>query len=210
MGVLRSGILGQIRGKVAGVVGGQWKDKNYIREYVKPANPNTAAQQVQRGKFGRCVAFAQPLVGQVFNVYSDPFLKSMSGFNDFIKRNVAQFTDPPSYGAVEITQGKLYYARIVAINADATGNLVEVNWTVSLGSNGAADDKVFCIAYNVTSGRWGFADSTPDRDEGATGVSISLPQSTGDVIQVYSIAAAYSGTSLVMVSNSDNGQATSA
>ena len=44
MGIIQSGILSPVSGKVAGVVGGKWKDKAYLRAWVKPANPNSAAR----------------------------------------------------------------------------------------------------------------------------------------------------------------------
>src|SRR5690606_2396552 len=94
MGKIRSGILSRVSGKVAGVVGGNWKNVAYLREYVVPANPNTAAQAAQRAKFSACVAFAKPLVGPIFQAYTDKFQKNMSGYNAFIKSNISLFPAP--------------------------------------------------------------------------------------------------------------------
>ena len=44
MAKIKAGILSKVSGKVAGVVGGTWKGTNYLRELVKPANPNTPLQ----------------------------------------------------------------------------------------------------------------------------------------------------------------------
>lgn len=52
MAKLREGILGGLSGAVGTVVGGRWRDVDYIRS--KPAivrNPNTEAQQAQRKRF---------------------------------------------------------------------------------------------------------------------------------------------------------------
>lgn len=202
MGVLRSGILGQIRGKVAGVVGGQWKDKNYLREYVKPANPNTAAQQAQRGKFALAVEFSKPLVGQVFNVYSDRFQKSMSGFNFFIKSNIAEFVDPVSFTDIAITEGKLFTPSISSLTLDAGSNEVTIKTSVSLGSNGATDDGVFGIAHNQSTGRWGFAEAEITRNQGSSGLIFPLVMSVGHTVVCYAWGIQRIGSSISSISDS--------
>ena len=155
MGILRSGILGHLSGKTAGVVGGKWKDKSYIREYVIPANPNTTPQQAQRSKFTLCVAFAKALVGQVFNVYVDKFEKSMSGFNRFISANVALFDGTTDYPVVKITQGKLW--PIVITNVGSTGGALLIAWVGTLiGNNGSVNDNIYAAAYDTTTGLWYF------------------------------------------------------
>lgn len=91
MAKIKAGILSKVSGKVAGVVGGTWKGTNYLRELVKPANPNTALQQAQRSKMRACVRCARTLTGDVFKPYLDKFLKNMSGYNWFVKNNIAKF-----------------------------------------------------------------------------------------------------------------------
>ena len=202
MAKLRSGILGQVRGKVAGVVGGQWKDVNYVREFVKPANPNTAAQQTQRGKFGDCVAFAKPLVGPIFNVYTDIFFKGMSGFNAFIKSNIQHFTAVPDLPSVKVTEGKLYMGVVTITAASAAGNQVDFTWGVATGNNGADDDKIFAVAYNTMTGATAFMAAEDERDQGAVGSSISIGISVADLIHVFLFAIKKSGTVVTMVSDS--------
>lgn len=90
MAIIKAGILSKVSGKVAGVVGGTWKGKNYLRELVKPANPNTALQQAQRGKMGMVVGVARQLVGDILNPYLNKFCKEMSGYNWFCKENIAK------------------------------------------------------------------------------------------------------------------------
>lgn len=165
MARLRSGILGNVRGKVSGVVGGQWKDINYIREYVKPANPNTVSQQAQRGKMIDCVAFCKPLVGPVFNAYTDKFQKSMSGFNRFIKDNVAEFDDDVDYSALTITSGTLFSNPITAAGYNNGTGACVITWDEDLGNNGALTDKVFGIVYDTDTGLWAFATEEETRDD---------------------------------------------
>lgn len=203
MARIRAGILGQVSGKVGGVVGGTWKDKNYVREYVVPANPNSAGQQTQRGLFGSCVNFAKQLVGPIFNVYTDPFQPKMSGFNYFIKRNITLFTASPTFSSVKISEGKLFPAAVTSVSADAVTDTVTVNYSTSLGSNGAADDGIYTAVYNETTGRWGFAASETTRTLGTQDVTLTMTAS--DVVHAYVVAAKYVSSKLNMISDSSYG-----
>ena len=95
MAKIKAGILSKVSGKVAGVVGGTWKGTNYIRELVKPSNPNTALQQAQRGKMAFVVATARQLVGDILNPYLNKFCKTMSGYNWFCKENISKLGGSP-------------------------------------------------------------------------------------------------------------------
>lgn len=191
MAILRSGILGNTRGKVAGVVGSQWKDKNYIREYVKPANPNTAAQQTQRTAMSDTVAFCKALVGPVFNAYTDKFQKSMSGFNYFIKQNIAEFDGAIDYTALKLTEGKLHAPGTLVANAEADN--VDFDFDASLGNNGLVTDKIFAAVYDAATNLWYFPAAEVLRD--ASEIDIPVPGfgSTAG-LHCYLWAIQYSGT----------------
>ncbi len=201
MAVLRSGILGNIRGKVAGVVGAQWKDKNYLREYVKPANPNTAAQQTQRTKMSDVVAFSKSLVGPVFNPYTDRFQKSMSGFNRFIKSNIDVFDGTPDFSAIKMTEGKLSNVGITSAKYDTSGGNTTVVFTESLGNNGASDDVVFAAAYDDTTGLWYF----PGTEYIRSGLTLTILTGTGlnfENLENWIWTIKYSNTLVTMISDS--------
>lgn len=201
MARLRAGILGNVRGKVAGVVGSQWKDKNYVREYVQPANPNTAAQQAQRTKMQECCAFAKPLVGPVFNSYTDKFQKSMSGFNFFIKQNIAIFDGSPDYAAIKLTEGKLFLAADDAPTYSAGNGSVNISYSDALGNNGADDDATFAAVYDSSSGIWYFPDAEATRTAGQ--ILFTMPSGlTPTDLEVWIWAAKYQGSIVSMISNS--------
>ena len=203
MARLRAGILGNIRGKVAGVVGGQWKDKNYVREYVKPANPKTAAQIVQRDLMLGCVRFAKVLVGPIFNAYTDRFLKSMSGFNYFIKKNITQFVAAPVWANIVISEGKLSPIVLGSCTYNtATGETI-MPWTANNGNNGADTDKVFWAVYHESTRLWYFADAEVDRSVETD--TQTLPTGLNAVnLYVYMLVAQYKNTLVDIISNSDN------
>jgi len=150
MAKIRSGILSQTRGKVAGVVGAVWKGKNYIREYVKPAYTNTDAQIAQRTSFGLLVAFAKQILGPVINIYVDPFVRDMSGYNYFIKQNLKTFkTNGNELNFVSLTSGKLSPPVISGLESLGSGMGIRVSYTDDLGANGKADDEIVAVAYNI-------------------------------------------------------------
>lgn len=94
MAKIRAGILSKVQGKVGGVVGATWKGKNYLREHVKPSNPNTPAQQLQRGKMSVAVKGASHFLGGILTRFTNKFVKDMSAYNWFVKQNVADKTSP--------------------------------------------------------------------------------------------------------------------
>ncbi len=197
MGIILSGILSKVSGKVAGVVGGSWKDKAYLRAYVKPANPNTAAQQVQRTKFSDTVAFAKPLVGQVFNAYTDKFQKSMSGFNFFIKDNIDIFDGSPAWAQINPVTGKLSFVTVTS--SQLIGTTVTVAYAPNNGNNGLDTDKVFMLVYDTSNGRVYFPAAEETRISGA----IDLQVEAGSVaanLQSWTWTAQYVGTVLEMIS----------
>ena len=201
MAILTGGILGNIRNKVGGVVGSQWKHRNTLRSYVIPGNPDTAAQQVQRNKFAAAVAFAKLILGQVLNVYVDPFQKQMSGFNFFIKQNIAYFAAAIVWESVKVTFGKLYGP----LNASFGTLIAEqsaITWDTDTGSNGAADDKVFAMFYNITRDLIYFAGAEVNRSAGT--LTIDIPGTLdGDDCYMACWASKYDASgALVMVSDS--------
>ena len=199
MSKLQTGILGGPKGKVGGVVGFRWKDKDCIRGYAIPANPNTTAQQTQRGLMKACVAFAKLLVGQVFNKYTDKFIRSMSGFNFFVKSNIKIFDGSTDYSALKITEGQLYVPTIST--AVYSAGDITIEYSDSVGNNGASTDKVYAVAYHVPTGIMYFPSAESDRDTGIIIITAPAGLTAGD-LRVWCFAAQYVRTLVTMVSNS--------
>lgn len=82
------------RGKIADtLIYSVWKGIDYVKEFAKPANPNTAAQQTQRTYFSDAVDIwhngnftAADFAG--WNLSARYASKPMSGFNKLVKDNV--------------------------------------------------------------------------------------------------------------------------
>jgi hypothetical protein len=210
MGKLTSGILGPVSGKVAGVVGGRWKDKQYLRGYSIPANPNTAKQQTQRGKLADCVAFCKTLTGPIFNEFYDKFLPGMSGFNAFIKANIAIFDGTPAYNTIVLGTGKLFTAVISAAEYDSVSGAVDVDFSTALGNNGLATDKVSACVYDSSTGLWYFSAAPVNRSTGE--ISIDCVASlTAANLKLYLVVAQYDASDILrLVSDSTYFQPTAA
>lgn len=133
MAKIKAGILSKVSGKVAGVVGGTWKGQNYIRELVKPSNPNTALQQAQRGKMSFVVKLARQLVGDVLNPYLNKFCKTMSGYNWFCRENIGKSAGTPL---------ALTSAPVLSFGTLGTGAIDYSNVTVGAGGTITALPKV--------------------------------------------------------------------
>ena len=199
MGKILSGILSKVSGKVAGVVGGSWKDVAYLRAYVKPANPNTAAQQTQRTKFSDCVDVAKPLVGQIFNTYTDKFQKSMSGFNFFIKRNIDVFDGSPDYADIKVTEGPL--SAISVTSAVLASNTVTISFSENNGNNGLDTDAVFGLVIHKPSGLVFFASAEGVRTDETQDIVVNAGMGASD-LHSYMITAQYVSGVLLMIANS--------
>ena len=199
MGVIMSGILSKVSGKVAGVVGAAWKDKAYLRAWVKPANPQTVAQVTQREKFSRAVEFAKPLVGQIFNEYTDRFQKSMSGFNAFIKRNLAAFVLPIAYNLIKLTEGPLSYLDITS--AQLLGTTLTVSFNPNYGNNGLPTDEVFFAAVDITTGVFFFPSAPVVRIAGAIDCTVAAGTLAAN-LRVWTFAAQRVSGVVKMISDS--------
>lgn len=92
-------------GKVGQTVGAKWKNKSTIRTYTKPANPDTAAQQVVRGGFASITSF------------------------------VALFADGIRYKSALDTAGQSVRNAIIKLNKEmvAAGSLTKADLLISKG-----------------------------------------------------------------------------
>ena len=88
MGVLTGGILGCVRNKVGPIVGSTWRGKCYTKAYQPDvANPQTEAQQKHRAVYGFLTTISRSLTGYIFPWYWNPFVKDISGQNQWVKDN---------------------------------------------------------------------------------------------------------------------------
>lgn len=201
MAKIRSGVLGNTRGKVAGVVGSQWKDTNYLREYVKPANPNTTAQQNQRSIFKSAVAMAKPIVGPILNTYVSPFRKSMSGFNWFLSQNMDSIGSGGDLADVKVTSGNLYPAEPIEAEYNEVSGDVVLDLSTSEGSNGSATDNIHAAVFDSNRAIWYLDYSEASRTTGQTTITVPSGKTASD-LYTYSWLTVTDFTSIEGISDS--------
>lgn len=172
MGKIVNGILGGVSGKVAGVVGGSWKGVKYIRGYAIPANPNTAAQQTQRGKMSASVYWAKRLLTTIIQVYWNPFCSSMSGFNCFVKNNLLNAFTTADYSKLIMSAGTLEGDSLDSAEYDtATGAFTYANAGSPLG-NGLGTDIAVIVVLDTEHGVAHVNDDYFAREDGGNSFNI--------------------------------------
>lgn len=167
-GVITQGILGGFSGKVGPVVGGKWKDIDYMRSYVIPANPNTASQQTVRAKFSALVALGRSLLSSILQPYWDPFYSGMSGFNAWISEN---YSLASSVGAIDETaimaKGTLESTPILTAEYATGTGVITGTFSEDTYGNGELTDALVCVFYDSVNKIFTFSSGVAYRDSEA-------------------------------------------
>lgn len=189
MAKLLQGILGGISGSVANVVGSSWKGIPVIKSKpLSVANPKTAGQVAQRGKFANVVNFAQLILASVIKPLWDRFQTGMSGYNAFVSANIDLFASelPSPAASLTIADGKMAATSMLNANLTNGSALVDIEWTDDSGTGfKLATDKAYAVCINETQGTVGYVAAANTRD--AEGTQITMPAAivTGDTVHAY-------------------------
>lgn len=180
MGKILNGILGGVSGKVAGVVGANWKGIDYLKGYSIPANPNTAAQQAQRSKMRFAIQTAVLILSAVIHNFWDPFVTKMSGYNDYIKSNLNSLTAADDWANLITGKGNLEAPQSLTAAYNSVDHTVGLGWPTSTSGNGAGTDSamivIFDSANNVV-----FTDDSKTRADGSAIVDMGVDRTPADL-----------------------------
>ena len=192
MARIKQGILGGLSGKIANVVGSSWKGIAVLKSLpLSVANPNTAAQQAQRGAMTQIVAAARILLAGLIQVYWNPFAQQMSGYNEFVKTNIATFTTAgfTTFANFYSTRGSLLGVVVGALDADDSDNTITVPWTDNSGTSDAlATDEMVFVVYNEDQDYWIVDAGNATRDDATYDIP-DTQMSAGDTVHVYTSAS---------------------
>lgn len=159
MGKIGKGILGGISGKVANVVGGNWKGIDYLRSKPQSvANPRTVLQVNQRTKFALVLRFLQPNLSFIKIGYKNYAVKQ-SQFNSamsYILNNAIVGTDPTDfaidYSFALLSRGTLSGSLNPVFDLSTPGQ-VQFGWDDNSNEgNALATDKVMVVIFNPLKG----------------------------------------------------------
>lgn len=155
MATITGGITGRPAGKIAGIIFGAARSRSgkrvTAREKVDPSNPNTPAQQQQRGLFSECLQRVRKLGA---GIYRDDFNRSIGQLPGFQSMMSYLMNAADSAGNLvnlpDLNLGTLHVPDTV--NYTIAGDNVEVTWSDETGSNGTAGDQAVLLAIDPMSG----------------------------------------------------------
>ncbi len=154
MSVLTGGIFSRPRGKTAGLVFGSARTRTgklvTARELVPPSNPNTAAQQIQRGKFAEALAIVRLLGATIYQEDWNRAIGQLPGFQSLDSVYLNAIDADLEVGVVPpINLGSLHVPDTVAAAAGGGSGEVAVTWSDEHGLNGTDSDDAIVIGVSV-------------------------------------------------------------
>jgi hypothetical protein len=194
MATVQNPITGRSKGKFANAIFSKWKGRNTLRSKpLEVANPQSPAQVQQRDSFAASMAFARAIAAIVYVGFAQ-FKDTISEFNAFMKYAYEGWVDKtgpaPAFAFdwpnLIVSKGPIASVAISSItSADASANIVVNYPSTILGSGQSLSDLAYVVAYNETQDMVGYVAGTNDRQDGSTTVTMSSPNSAGDVLYCY-------------------------
>jgi len=167
MGIIKQGILGGFSGKVGSVIGTSWKGKAVIKARpLSVANPQTTAQQAQRGAMSAIVATTRVLQAALIQPLWNPQAVGMSGYNLFVKTNIDKFTTAGLTipATLLVSSGTLLGATLATSVTDASDSETTLTWVDNTGQSDAlGTDVAVGVTYNATLDLWKVSDDSATR-----------------------------------------------
>lgn len=192
MGVIKQGILGGFSGKVANVVGSSWKGIAVIKSLpLSVANPNTSGQQAQRGAMTQIVIAARVMLASLLQPYWNPFAQRMSGYNAFVKENIATFATAGFTVFADFFSMRGSLLGITLVNTSATAGAAEVliEWDDNSGTADAlGTDNAVVVYYNSTQDYWVVFTGSAPRSAGDITIADTV-MASGNKLQTYTSMA---------------------
>ena len=205
MAKIKQGILGGVTGSISNVVGSSWKGKAVIKSKpLSVSNPRTAGQVAQRTKMSNIVAFSREILTGIIKPCWDRFAVGESGYNAFVKENIALFVGamPSPASSLVISKGKMGATPISDNECGVGSNEVVVQWVDDSGSGfKTASDTAMLVVINITQGVVGVSAADAVRSDGEA--TVIMPSAIGpiDSLHVYLAFRRADGT---VVSNTSN------
>lgn len=202
MGIINQGILGAVSGKVGPVVGGKWKNIPYLRSYVVPKYSSSDDQKAQRSALTAVSNFARKMLTSIVQPLWNPKTSIMSGYNLFIKTNIAKFVTPDFFVTTDVlvAEGNLEgIGDLEATYAPADGT-INITWSDNSGVNDALkSDKLYLVVCSKTGNVYaaGMLTGVGDIRETEQKTAFALPGGLAENIIVF--AGFYRGTGSELV-----------
>jgi len=182
MAKLLNGILGKAHNKVGNVIASSWKGINYVREYVIPKNPDTVAQQLQRGYVREQGHVAASMTSTVCQKFWDPIARNMSGFNLMMQGGLIAAKAGKELKETVRSIGRNEPTTVLsATYSDSTGDMTPT-WDAVCMSNGLSTDKALIICYDRKNRISFVSDGAATRVSGTLAVAIGADRDADDLV----------------------------
>lgn len=145
MAKLRGGLFGRPSGQLQNLVLGAARDRTgkvaTVRELVIPTNPNSADQQVQRGKFHDSLQIVRDIGPSEYQGSWNRAIGQLPGFQSLMSIMINCMSDayvltaPP-----DVPLGTLHAPVTFTVAAGEVSGEIDVTWSIETGSNGTTAD----------------------------------------------------------------------
>jgi len=189
MAKIKQGIFGGFSGKIGNVIGSSWKGINVMK--IMPtsvANPKTAAQVANRGRFTYATAFAKVILLAIVKPLNDRAAQLMSGYNKFVKQSIEAFNSSGlnDLSKIVISTGRIAPAKTLVVTGAAGQKQLDLEWAFDeTVPTALATDKAYILIVNKTNGEVATSSAEFVRAEEAGEVSFPSNMTAGDDVGIY-------------------------
>lgn len=152
MGKLQGGILGIMTGKVGGVVGSTWKDKNTLRSYRSSiAVNNTAKAVASKSIFAECVAKATQINGVIGRDLWQRFEKSQSGYNALVSQFRSAYNNSNIFVPADLilSKGKIEETPVVSASINPATKDITITWNTATAGYQLPSDIPYVVIMSI-------------------------------------------------------------
>lgn len=152
MGKLQGGILGIMTGKVGGVVGSTWKDKNTLRSYRSSiAVNNTAKAVASKNVFAECVAKAIQINGVIGRDLWQRFEKSQSGYNALVAQFRSAYNNSNIFVPADVilSKGKIEETAILSASINPSNKDITITWNTETTGYQLPSDVPYVVIMSI-------------------------------------------------------------
>jgi len=151
MAKIPGGITSKPSGKLGNIIFGAARTPQgkvaTAREAVDPSNPNTSAQQAQRGKFAQAVSIVQDIGPEIYQGDWNRAVGQLPGFQSWQSILLNNLADDGTLSAPPTRPlGKLHFPDTWDAQPGDNAGYIKVSWSDETGDNGTDQDKQIVVA----------------------------------------------------------------
>lgn len=155
MAKMKQGIFGGLSGKVGNLTGSSWKGTPVVKSRPQSvAYPATTGQVAQTTKMSAIVAFCKLILSSWIKPLWDRAAVGMSGYNAFVKANIAEFADGEinDYANLIMSKGTMASTPISSTVHSTSSGDVSISWNPAevSGLQNASDIAFGCVINETT------------------------------------------------------------